>query len=63
MGLRAFVARLLTPTYDQLIGQANNEIRKYNMLKSTNYPAAVKHRRLANELNLRASRMKREGRA
>lgn len=58
MGLREFIALVLTPTYDQLVNQATREMHQFHLLKYKNFDAASKHRKRAIALQAQARAMK-----
>lgn len=59
--IRAMLARAATPTYDQLVNQANREMHRFHLGKYKNFSVAAKHRANAQALLRQAAAMK-EGR-
>ncbi len=56
--IRAWLERLMTPSYDSLVNRANHELHQFQILKYRNYEAALVHRRRSDELFRRAREMK-----
>ncbi len=56
--LKAILVRIATPTYDQLVNQANREMHQFHLGKYRNFAAANKHRKRAQELFAQARQMK-----
>lgn len=56
--IRRLLAKLATPSYEALIGRANNELHQFHLLKAINWVAAEKHRKLAYKLFEQARNLK-----